>query len=123
MNNLQDFFIKTNPPSIDNLQVLVDETAKVNNKPQMITEVEYFLLAEIYNDLYDEVKVIDFFRKLYIESGIASVDNMYWIIKLVVKSFLKDLSYTDEERELIRVLNFRLLKRAIVVLEYEIDNN
>ena len=123
MNNLQDFFIKTNPPSIDNLQVLVDETAKVNNKPQMITEVEYFLLAEIYNDLYDEVKVIDFFRKLYIESGIASVDNMYWIIKLVVKSFLKDLAYTDEERELIRVLNFRLLKRAIVVLEYEIDNN
>ena len=123
MNELQDFFSKTNPPSIDNLQVLVNETAKVNNKPQMITEVEYFLLAEIYNDLYDEVKVIDFFRKLYIESGIASVDNMYWIIKLVVKSFLKDLAYTDEERELIRVLNFRLLKRAIVVLEYEIDNN
>jgi len=122
MNELQDFFIKTNPPSIDNLLVLVDETSKVNNKPQMITEVEYFLLAEIYNDLYDEVKVIDFFRKLYIEGGLASVDNMYWIIKLIVKSFLKDLAYNEEQMELIRVLNFRLLKRAIVVLENEINN-
>tara|TARA_R100001443_G_scaffold54619_2_gene66040 strand:- start:325 stop:693 length:369 start_codon:yes stop_codon:yes gene_type:complete len=122
MNELQDFFIKTNPPSIDNLQVLVDETSKVNNKPQMITEVEYFLLAEIYNDLYDEVKVTDFFRKLYIESGLASVDNMYWIIKLIVKSFLKDLAYSEEQMELIRVLNFRLLKRAIQALENEINN-
>jgi len=122
MNQLQDFFSKTNPPSIDNLQVLVDETAKVNNKPQMITDVEYFLLAEIYNDLYDEVKVIDFFRKIYIESGIASVDNMYWIIKLIVKSYLKDLAYTEEEMELIRVLNFRLLKRAIQALENEIND-
>jgi len=122
MNELQDFFIKTNPPSIDNLLVLVDETSKVNNKPQMITEVEYFLLAEIYNDLYDEVKVIDFFRKLYIEGGLASVDNMYWIIKLIVKSYLKDLAYTEEEMELIRVLNFRLLKRAIQALENEIND-
>ena len=122
MNELQDFFSKTNPPSIDNLQVLVNETAKVNNKPQMITEVEYFLLAEIYNDLYDEVKVIEFFRKIYIESGIASVDNMYWIIKLIVKSYLKDLAYTEEEMELIRVLNFRLLKRAIQALENEIND-
>ena len=122
MNRLQDFFSKTNAPSIDNLQVLVNETSKVNNKPQMITEVEYFLLAEIYNDLYDEVKTIDFFRKLYIESGIASVDNMYWIIKLIVKSYLKDLAYTEEEMELIRVLNFRLLKRSIQALENEIND-
>tara|TARA_R100000655_G_scaffold67388_2_gene105735 strand:+ start:107 stop:475 length:369 start_codon:yes stop_codon:yes gene_type:complete len=122
MSELQDFFSKTNAPSIDNLQVLVNETAKVNNKPQMITEVEYFLLAEIYNDLYDEVKVIDFFRKIYIESGLASVDNMYWIIKLIVKSYLKDLAYTEEEMELIRVLNFRLLKRSIQALENEIND-
>jgi len=122
MNQLQDFFIKTNPPSIDNLQVLVNETSKVNNKPQMITDVEYFLLAEIYNDLYDEVKVIDFFRKLYIEGGLASVDNMYWIIKLIVKSYLKDLAYSEEQMELIRVLNFRLLKRSIQALENEIND-